>query len=167
MNLPYTHLSLDERRELFRLRSAQIPMRVIAQRLSRHPSTPYREIKRNWFQPDLAGGASEPLHDPDPQSGPECHGSGSRSDGQAEDPARLGPAICGTRSRHRVRPLWPAQKQARGGELFLQSTGAVAERLDGENQWPDMARPIKLFLFVPYFHAGVSNEECRATSKPE
>ena len=29
------------------------------------------------------------------------------------------------------------------------------------------ARPIKLFLFVPYFHAGVSNEECRATSKPE
>lgn len=45
----YTHLSLDERRELFRLRSAKIPMRVIAQRLNRHPSTLYREIKRNWF----------------------------------------------------------------------------------------------------------------------
>ena len=56
MNPPYTHLSLDERRELFQLRSAQIPMRVIAQRLSRHPSTPYREIKRNWFQDE------EPLY---------------------------------------------------------------------------------------------------------
>ena len=56
MNPPYTHLSLDERRELFRLRSAKIPMRVIAQRLSRHPSTLYREIKRNWFQDE------EPLY---------------------------------------------------------------------------------------------------------
>jgi IS30 family transposase len=56
MNPPYTHLSLDERRELFRLRSAKIPMRVIAQRLNRHPSTLYREIKRNWFQDE------EPLY---------------------------------------------------------------------------------------------------------
>jgi hypothetical protein len=39
MKPPYTHLTLDERRELFRLRSAKIPMRVIAQRLKRHPST--------------------------------------------------------------------------------------------------------------------------------
>ena len=49
MKPPYTHLSLDERRELFRLHSARIPMRVIAQRLNRHPSTLYREVKRNWF----------------------------------------------------------------------------------------------------------------------
>jgi IS30 family transposase len=49
MKPPYTHFTLDERRELFRLRSAKIPMRVIAQRLKRHPSTLYREIKRNWF----------------------------------------------------------------------------------------------------------------------
>ena len=56
MNPPYTHLSLDERRELFRLHSAKIPMRVIAQRLNRHPSTLYREIKRNWFHDE------EPLY---------------------------------------------------------------------------------------------------------
>ncbi len=56
MKPPYTHLSLDERRELFRLRSAKIPMRVIAQRLNRHPSTLYREVKRNWFQDE------EPLY---------------------------------------------------------------------------------------------------------
>jgi transposase, IS30 family len=49
MKPPYTHLSLDERRELFRLHSARIPMRVIAQRLNRHPSTLYREVKRKWF----------------------------------------------------------------------------------------------------------------------
>ncbi len=56
MKPPYTHLSLDERRELFRLRTAKIPMRVIAQRLNRHPSTLYREIKRNWFHDE------EPLY---------------------------------------------------------------------------------------------------------
>ncbi len=56
MKPPNTHLSLDERRELFRLRSAKIPMRAIAHRLNRHPSTLYREIKRNWFQDE------EPLY---------------------------------------------------------------------------------------------------------
>jgi hypothetical protein len=56
-------------------------------------------------------------------------------------------------------------KQARDGELFLQATGAVAEGLGGEHQWLGSARLIKLFLFVPYSHAGVSNKDCRATSK--
>lgn len=56
MKPPYTHLTLDERRELFRLRSAKILMRVIAQRLKRHPSTLYPKIKRNWFHDE------EPLH---------------------------------------------------------------------------------------------------------
>lgn len=28
MRLPYTHLSLDERRKMFRLRSAKIPIRA-------------------------------------------------------------------------------------------------------------------------------------------
>ena len=49
MKPPYIHPSVDERREPFRLRSAQIPMRAIAQRLNRHPSTLYREIKPKWF----------------------------------------------------------------------------------------------------------------------
>ena len=49
MTLPYTHLTLAERREIYRLRSAQIPVAVIAQRLGRHPSTIYREISRNWM----------------------------------------------------------------------------------------------------------------------
>ncbi len=47
MTLPYTHLTLAERREVYRLRSAQIPLPVIAQSLGRHPSTIYREISRN------------------------------------------------------------------------------------------------------------------------
>lgn len=42
-----------------------------------------------------------------------------------------------------------AQEQARDGQPFLQATGAVAERLDREHQWPGSARPSKLFLFVP------------------
>jgi IS30 family transposase len=49
MTLPYTYLTLAERREIYRLRSAQIPVAVIAQRLDRHPSTIYREISRNWM----------------------------------------------------------------------------------------------------------------------
>ena len=56
MTLPYTHLTLAERREIYRLRSAQIPVAVIAQRLNRHPSTIYREISRNWMHDE------EPLY---------------------------------------------------------------------------------------------------------
>jgi IS30 family transposase len=56
MTLPYTHLTLAERHEIYRLRSAQIPVAVIAQRLGRHPSTIYREISRNWMHDD------EPLY---------------------------------------------------------------------------------------------------------
>jgi IS30 family transposase len=40
---------LAERREIYRMRSAQIPVPVIAQRLGHHPSTIYREISRNWM----------------------------------------------------------------------------------------------------------------------
>jgi len=56
MTLPYTHLTLAERREIYRLRSAQVPVAAIAQRLDRHPSTIYREISRNWMHDD------EPLY---------------------------------------------------------------------------------------------------------
>jgi IS30 family transposase len=56
MTLPYTHLTLAERREIYRLRSAQFPVPVIAQRLGRHPSTIYREISRNWMHDE------EPLY---------------------------------------------------------------------------------------------------------
>src|SRR5919107_3946660 len=56
MTLPYTHLILAERREFYRLRSSQIPVAVIAQRLNRHPSTIYREISRNWMHDE------EPLY---------------------------------------------------------------------------------------------------------
>jgi IS30 family transposase len=40
---------LAERREIYRLRSAQIPVPVIAQRLGRHSSTIPGEISRNWM----------------------------------------------------------------------------------------------------------------------
>ena len=56
MKPPYIHPSLDQRREPFRLSSAKILMLVIAQRLNRHPSTLYREIKPNWFHDE------EPLY---------------------------------------------------------------------------------------------------------
>ncbi len=47
MPRPYTHLSLRERRKLAQWRDAGIPMREIADRLHRDPTTLYREIKRN------------------------------------------------------------------------------------------------------------------------
>ncbi len=47
MTLPYTHLSLAERREIARMHAAKIRIRVMAERLQRHRSTIYREIKRN------------------------------------------------------------------------------------------------------------------------
>lgn len=56
MTLPYVHLSLADRREIARMHAAEIPIRVIPERLQRHRSTIYREIKRNWVHDE------EPLY---------------------------------------------------------------------------------------------------------
>jgi IS30 family transposase len=48
--MPYRHLGLDERRRLFRLLSAAVPIPAIARELGRHRSTIYREINRNLFR---------------------------------------------------------------------------------------------------------------------
>ena len=47
MPQPYRQLSLDERRRLFRLIDARVPVAEIARSLGRHRSTLYREIRRN------------------------------------------------------------------------------------------------------------------------
>jgi IS30 family transposase len=46
----YRQLSLDERRRLFRLVDARVPIAKIATSLDRHRSTIYREIRRNRIQ---------------------------------------------------------------------------------------------------------------------
>ena len=49
MTLPYTHLTLAERREIYRLRSAQIPVAVIAPSRavsSSRPATPLSSVRR-------------------------------------------------------------------------------------------------------------------------
>jgi IS30 family transposase len=49
MPQPYRHLDLDERRTIFRLLGAKVPVAVIAHRLGRHRATIQREIHRNHF----------------------------------------------------------------------------------------------------------------------
>jgi len=46
----YRQLALDERRTIFRLLNAKVPMTEIAQQLGRHRSTIHREISRNHFR---------------------------------------------------------------------------------------------------------------------
>jgi Helix-turn-helix domain len=46
----YQHFSLEERRTLFRLLNAKLPIKEIAAQLGRHRSTIYREIARNEFR---------------------------------------------------------------------------------------------------------------------
>lgn len=49
MGTRYRHLTLDERRLIFRLREAKASIPQIAERLGRHCSTIYREVRRNWY----------------------------------------------------------------------------------------------------------------------
>ena len=46
----YRQLDLDERRTIFRLLNAKVPVAEIAQQLGRHRSTIHREISRNHFR---------------------------------------------------------------------------------------------------------------------
>jgi IS30 family transposase len=50
MDRPYRHFTLEERRTLFRLVNAKLPINEIAGQLGRHRSTIYREIARNEFR---------------------------------------------------------------------------------------------------------------------
>ena len=50
MDWPYRHFTLEERRTLFRLLNAKLPIKEIAGQLGRHRSTIYREIARNEFR---------------------------------------------------------------------------------------------------------------------
>jgi transposase, IS30 family len=59
MEALYGHLTLDERGLVFRLREAKLGVRRIAERLGRHRSTIYREVRRNWHRdvetPEISG----------------------------------------------------------------------------------------------------------------
>ena len=61
MGRSYRHLTLEERRTLFRLLNAKAPVDVIAARLGRHRSTIYREVARNEFREEKAYRGYYPL----------------------------------------------------------------------------------------------------------
>ncbi len=59
MTRTYSQIDMDERRRIARWRMAGIGVEIIAEKLGRHRSTSFREIKRNTFvdpqMPDLSG----------------------------------------------------------------------------------------------------------------
>jgi IS30 family transposase len=57
----YRQLELDERRTIFRLLDAKVPVAAIASRLGRHRSTIHREIRRNHFHDERAYAGYFPL----------------------------------------------------------------------------------------------------------
>lgn len=52
MERTYAHIDLDERRRIARCRTAKLSVEVIAEKLGRHRSTIFRELKRNQFNDD-------------------------------------------------------------------------------------------------------------------
>ncbi|MGO6855847.1 helix-turn-helix domain-containing protein, partial [Rhizobium beringeri] len=67
MRHTYSHIDLDERRKIARWRTAGISVEIIAEKLGRHRSTIFRELKRNTFVdkliPDLNGYYCVTAHD--------------------------------------------------------------------------------------------------------
>ena len=67
MRRTYSHIDLDERRRIARWRSAGLSVDLIAQKLGRHRSTIFRELKRNTsvdsLMPDLRGYYCVAAHD--------------------------------------------------------------------------------------------------------
>ncbi len=67
MERTYSHIDLDERRKIARWRMAGLSVSIIAEKLGRHRSTIFREIKRNMFVdkvvPDLNGYYCVAAHD--------------------------------------------------------------------------------------------------------
>jgi transposase, IS30 family len=67
MGSQYGHLTLVERRLIFRLWEAKADIRQIAERLGRHRSTIYREVRRNWYDdteaPRMSGYFPTVAHD--------------------------------------------------------------------------------------------------------
>jgi IS30 family transposase len=67
MERTYSHIDLDERRKIARWRMAGVNVEIIAEKLGRHRSTIFREIKRNTFVdtevPDLNGYYCVSAHD--------------------------------------------------------------------------------------------------------
>lgn len=52
MECTYSHIDLDERRQIARWRTAKLSVDIIAEKLGRHRSTIFRELKRNRFNDD-------------------------------------------------------------------------------------------------------------------
>lgn len=46
---PYSQMSIEERREIERWRAAKVSVDEIAEKLGRHRSTIFRELRRNSF----------------------------------------------------------------------------------------------------------------------
>lgn len=67
MGSQYGHLTLVERRLIFRLWEAKAGIRQIAERLGRHRSTICREVRRNWYDdaeaPRMSGYFPTVAHD--------------------------------------------------------------------------------------------------------
>ena len=52
MDRTYSHIDLDERHKIARWSTAKLSVNVIAEKLGRHRSTIFRELKRNQFNDD-------------------------------------------------------------------------------------------------------------------
>jgi len=69
----HTHLSIEERRQIYLLMGRRVPVCQIAEALGRHHSTIYREIQRNGFwdeeeQKNNGLSFAQCLKDPDEQN---------------------------------------------------------------------------------------------------
>ncbi len=143
MERTYSHIDLDERCKIARWRTAGLSVEVIAEKLGRHRSTIFREIKRNMFVDkvvsDLSGYYCVTAHSMACEDAPSC-GSWCASQ-MSGSPLSTGSCMVGHPSRSLAGCVW---NSTRSRSVTKRSTSSPTRPTDTQSSFGVTCQSIAL-----------------------